>query len=252
MTLIDAVDIRRSRRKYLNNPIDYFLAGKLKALIDEYSQSEGLNIQLVLDNGAAFDGFLKNYGLLSGVQNYIGLIESKDDKHCKEKLGYYGELLVLHATMLGLGTCWVGGTFDSKSCPFVLSENESIACVIAVGKAPAELSFRENLIYKLTHRKTKTIQDMFVSDEHVPDWFISGMKSVEKAPSAVNRQPVMFSYRNKTVTASVKDIEAPGMALDFGIAKLHFELGVGGGKWDWGNGAHYFEKEDDGGNYAHS
>jgi hypothetical protein len=27
--------------------------------------------------------------------------------------------------------------------------------------------------------------------------------------------------------------------LDFGIAKLHFVLGAGGGKWEWGNGGKF-------------
>ena len=40
-----------------------------------------------------------------------------------------------------------------------------------------------------------------------------------------------------SVTASIIDISFSGMALDIGIAKLHFELGAGGGVWDCGNGA---------------
>lgn len=239
MTLQDAVIMRRSRRKYLDTPIDYTVINKLKALIEEYRQKAGLNIQFVLNNGGAFNGLRKSYGMFSGVENYIGLIENKEDEHCSEKLGYFGEFLVLHATILDLGTCWVGGTFDRASCPFKLSDGEGIACVIAVGNVPKEHGIREKLIYNVTHRKTKAAQEMFTTDGPVPGWFMSGMESVQKAPSAVNRQPVMFSFHNGVVSASVKDISASGMALDLGIAKLHFELGVGGGKWDWGNGAKF-------------
>ncbi|MCL1873280.1 MAG: hypothetical protein FWF85_04100, partial [Clostridiales bacterium] len=43
-----------------------------------------------------------------GTKDAIGL----------ERLGYYGELWLLQATALGLATCWVGGTFKRKLCPF--------------------------------------------------------------------------------------------------------------------------------------
>lgn len=237
MTLQDAVNKRCSRRKYINMPIDYFIVNQLKALIDEYSEQAGVDIRLVLNNSDAFNGLRKSYGMFSGVSNYWGLIENPKDEHCKEKLGYYGELLALHATALGLGTCWVGGTFDRTSCPFELSNGERIACVIAVGNVPQEKSIKERLVYSVSHRKTKSTHELFTSDEPVPDWFMSGMQSVQKAPSAVNRQPVMFSFHEGRVTAFVKDIETHRMALDLGIAKLHFELGAGVGKWDWGNGA---------------
>ena len=84
---------------------------------------------------------------------------------------------------------------------------------------------------------------MYVSNGTVPDWFITGMNAVQKAPSAINRQPVMFSYKDGTVTATVDDITKEGFAFDLGIAKLHFEIGAGGGTWDFGNGAE-FNKTD--------
>ncbi len=73
-----------------------------------------------------FDGLKKSYGLFSGVRHYLALVGNKTDMLTVEKLGYYGELLVLHATALGLGTCWVGGTYDDSCCPVTLEENESV------------------------------------------------------------------------------------------------------------------------------
>jgi hypothetical protein len=83
---------------------------------------------------------------------------------------------------------------------------------------------------------------MYTSDAPVPDWFLSGMQAVQKAPSAINRQPVMFSYKDGVVTASVEDIDGEGFAFDLGIAKLHFEIGAGGGAWEFGNGAEFNHK----------
>jgi len=243
MTLQDAIKIRRSRRKYIPEPLKSSSEVSLQELIDEYNNKENLDIRLVVDNGKAFEGLRKSYGMFSGVRNYIGLIECKADPVYLEKLGYYGELLILHATALGLGTCWVGGTFHRASCPFNLSQGESIHCVITVGRVQEKLSKREKFIYKLTHRKSKIAEQMYTSDSPTPDWFLSGMKAVELAPSAVNRQPVMFTYKDGIVTASVKDITGEGLALDLGIAKLHFELGAGGGTWEFGNNKRFTKAE---------
>ena len=232
-----AITTRCSRRKYLPEPMAPPDAAALQALITEYNRKAGLDIRLVLDNGDAFGGFRKSYGMFSGVRNYIGLLGRKSDLHEIEKLGYYGELLVLHATALGLGTCWVGGTFHRSSCHFDLPEGKDIICVITVGKTPQEMSAKEKMIRRLTHRKTKAMGQMYTSPGPVPDWFLSGMEAVVLAPSAVHRQPVMFNYEKGAVTASVKDIADEGFALDLGIAKLHFELGASGGTWEFGNGA---------------
>jgi len=123
-----------SRRKYIPEPLDQADIAVLQKLIDEYNAKENLDIRFVLDNGDAFKGFRKSYGMFSGVTNYIGLIGNKNDILNNEKLGYYGELLVLHATVLGLGTCWVGGTFDRKSCPFDLPDGESIIALSRLAK----------------------------------------------------------------------------------------------------------------------
>ncbi len=235
MTLLEAIDVRCSRRKYLDRPMEPGAARALSERIAAYARSENLRLELVLDNGTAFAGIRRSYGMFTGVRNYIGLIDNKADLNCLEKLGYWGEMLTLHATALGLGTCWVGGTFDKALCPFTLSEGESVAAVITVGHVPEALGLREKLIHTATHRKTKSIEAMSTAD-NPPAWFTSGIRAVQKAPSAVMHQPVHFTLADGVVTASVPDISYLPDVLDFGIAKLHFELGAGGGKWDLGNG----------------
>ena len=84
---------------------------------------------------------------------------------------------------------------------------------------------------------------MIKTDVPAPDWFMDGMRTVQKAPSAVNRQPVMFSYCDGKVTAGIQEPTDIATLLDLGIAKLHFELGAGCGKWDFGNDAEFVLKE---------
>jgi nitroreductase len=239
MNLEQAIDIRRSRRKYLGTPIDPLIVTKLQEFTTGCNKASGLRIEFVENNGKAYNGFTKSYGMLSGVRDYFGLIADKNDLTAVERLGYYGESLILHAVAMGLGTCWVGGSFSRSEMPFSLSDNESLVCTIVIGNTDEKDSFKENLIRKLTHRKTKTAEEMFTANSSVPDWFMRGMYAVQKAPSAINRQPVMFFYNDGKVSAAVKDINNILSAIDFGIAKLHFEIGCGGGTWAWGNNAEF-------------
>ena len=244
MTLQEAINVRTSRRHYLDEALDGVHIEKLEKLITEYNQLGGFRIQLVLNNGEAFAGFTRSYGMLSGVRHYLGFIADSDDPHADEKIGYYGELLVLLATTLGLGTCWIGGTFKKSLTPFKLGEKERLACLITIGNVEEAYSSREKFIHKLTHRKTKQIKEMFTSDTPAPEWFLKGMEAALKAPSARNKQPVKFTYENGRTKAAVKDITKFLIALDLGIAKLHFELGSGGGNWKWGNGKEFVYEGD--------
>jgi len=241
MTLEEAILERRSRRRYLGTPLAGTVVSKLQEQIDTYNKPGSFHMALVTGDGKGFNGFLKSYGMLSGVNDYIGLIADERDETGVEKLGYYGELIMLHAVTLGLGTCWVGGSFRKADMPFVLGETEELVCTITIGNVDAESSFRERLMHKIIHRKTKQITDMYEADGVVPAWFIQGMEAVQRAPSAMNKQPVKFTYRDETVTASVEKLR-DGLygrmtVLDLGIAKLHFELGAGGGTWGFGDGS---------------
>lgn len=235
MELNKAIEMRCSRRTYIDKPIENEKVRILEKLIGDVNKEGNLHLQLVLNDRKAFQGIRKSYGLFTGVQNYIALV-GKNDKFFREKIGYYGERVVLEATRLGLGTCWVGGSFDKKSCNCNVEEGEILIAVIAIGNIPAEHTLKEKIIVKMARGKSKAVNEMYESDEVVPDWFKAGMEAVQKAPSGMNKQPVKFYYKNSTVTASV-EVTKDNREIDLGISKLHFEIGAKGGKWQWGNGA---------------
>lgn len=64
-------------------------------------------------------------------------------------------------------------------------------------------------------------------DTPVPDWFINGMRAVQKATLAINLQSEHFTYKSGVVTAEVKGSDNYKL-IDLGIAKAHFEIGAGG------------------------
>jgi len=246
MTLSAAIEKRISRRKYLETEISPSITSALQEKINEYNKIGGFRIVFVLNNGEAFKGFTRSYGMLTGVKHYFGLIADLDDPNADEKIGYYGELLVLHATALGLGTCWVGGTYSKSKVPFEINNDERLACLITVGNVEETSTGREKLIYTLAHRKTKGINEMYQCGDAVePVWFLNGMSAVSKAPSAMNKQPVLFHLKDCVVTASVKNTSKYLVAFDLGIAKLHFEIGAGGGSWLWGSGGRFIHQKEE-------
>ncbi len=235
MDLIDAIEKRVSRRSFLLTPIDSAHRAQLTNLITTINQENGLSIQWIEDGSSAFAGFRKSYGIFKNVRSFLAMVGKAQDEHVKEKIGYFGEQIVLEATKLGLGTCWVGGSFDRENCPYQKEPDDVLVCVIPIGNCNEERPLKEKTIYRLIHLKKKPIEDMVHTDLPVlPPWFLHGMAAVQKAPSAANRQPVIFYYENGQISAKVNEIDALQLT-DLGIAKCHFEIAVGG-RFAWGNG----------------
>lgn len=233
----EAIQKRCSRRTYKKAGLSEDMICFLTERIAEYNQIANIAMQLVTCDAAAFKGFKHSYGMFKNVENYIMLICDKQDVYGREKLGYYGERLVLEATAKGLGTCWVGGTFHRASCPCKLKGNQELCCVIAIGYVDENLHIKEKVIAKTAHRKSKTLEQMSNIKETSPKWFRKGMEAVQLAPSALYKQPVIFKLQEEKVTATVEY-----EYLDLGIAMLHFELGSEEGSWTWGNPANYKRK----------
>ncbi len=232
----EAIVKRVSRRTYKDVVIDKEKKGKIEKWIKEINEKSGLAIIYVEDGSKAFQSFSKTYGMFKNVRSIILLKGDKDDENLKEKVGYYGEELILNITDINLGTCWVGGTFDEKNVNKI-NDDEKLECVITVGVVENRKSFKEKLIGSLTHIKRKPINKRFESKETPPSWFMKGMKAVELAPSALNSQKAIFTYENGEAKSKIENNYRFDM-IDLGIAKKHFEIEAEG-KFDFGNGGKF-------------
>lgn len=239
MNMTRAIEVRKSRRTYLPTPIEPRKTALLKSRIEEYNVRAGLTICFLENGGFAFSGLRRSYGMFKGVRSLFVMKGLKSDPYLKEKIGYYGELLILEATVLGLGTCWVGGTFDKSGIR--TTEEEELVCVITVGNVPEEETLKERMIYKAVHRKTKSIRELSEIVGDCPGWLKTGLKAVQKAPSTRNTQKVCFLYEPGNLRARVPET-APFDLVDLGIAKLHFELAAGG-RFQAGNGGKFLSAD---------
>lgn len=237
---LSAMKKRCSRRKYKDVPINFEYVKQLENSIALYNRKSGLNMKLVIGNGGElFNGFRKSYGLFVGVQNYIAMIGSKTLPNRMEKVGRFGEKIILEATAMGLSTCWVGTSYDKNVAKELCEGNEELDCVIAVGYSDEKHSLKERMMEYGTHRQNKSKEALIEAEEHVPEWFKQGMDAVYLAPTARNLRPFVFEYKDGQVTASTT-VPTETAMIDLGIAKLHFELGARVGSWDYGNGSHYY------------
>jgi nitroreductase len=189
---------------------------------------------------------LGTYGFIKGATGYIvGAVN--EGSHNLEDFGYLLELIVLYATDLGLGTCWLGGTFTKSNFAKKISarKDELVPGVISVGHIAEKPRRIESLLKRNKNNDRRLPWDelFFENDFRRPlplensDEFISALKMVRLAPSASNRQPWRVvkdencchfylrrtpGYRESPLVrwTTVADLQR----IDIGIAMSHFEL----------------------------
>ena len=226
MTLLEAIDARHSVRRYISRPLEREAVDCLQAKIDESNSKGNLHIQLVLNERKGFSGMLA-YGSFSGVENYIVMAGRRADD-LDERVGYYGEQIVLLAQQLGLGTCWAGLSYRKVKGAYALDSEEKVACMISLGY-PDDAGRKH---------KCKSVEDVSNVGVSTPEWFEQGVRAALKAPTAVNQQKFYIEY------AGVKDgrhcVRARRLfsmvgytSMDLGIVKLHFEIGAGKDNFEW-------------------
>ena len=132
MTLEEAIEARHSVRAYKEQPLAENVVKVLEEKIAVLNREGKLHIQLIQNEPKAFLGTMAKYGKFRNVGNYIVMAGQKADD-LDERVGYYGEQLVLLAQTLGLNTCWVGLSYSKVPGTYVLDEGEKIACYIAIG-----------------------------------------------------------------------------------------------------------------------
>ena len=252
MTIQEAIEARHSVRAYKDQPLADEVARRLEEEIAVVNQKGNLHVQLIRNEPKAFQGTMAKYGKFRNANNYIVMagkkaasqreesktsLDSPEREQARtkfkaedldERVGYYGEQLVLLAQTLGLNTCWVGLSYSKVPGTYVLDEGEKIACYIAIGYGETQ---------GVGH-KIKTVEQVSNISDITPLWFKKGIEAVLLAPTAVNQQKFSFEYigmrNNRHQVRAKKGFSMIGYTkMDLGIAKYHFEIGAGDVDFDW-------------------
>ena len=186
--------------------------------------------------------------MIKGASAFI-VSKASEDAYAVEALGYEFEKLILFLTTLGLGTCWLGGTFNRAEFSKALGESEEtyIPAISPVGFFEKK-SLRENLMRGFVHADSRKpwealffdggFQTPLSQDEAGPYAF--PLEMLRLGPSASNKQPWrvvrdsgryhFFEQKTPGYSSAYKfDMQS----IDMGIAACHFHLaatekGLGG------------------------
>ena len=227
MTLLEAIQARHSVRKYRPEPIDGAVLDALRPQIAAANEAGRLHIQLVTDEPKAFAGPL-SYGSFSGVRNYFVMAGAKTDD-LDERIGYYGERLVLLAQTLGLNSCWAGLSYTKVAGTYTLEKDEKIGCYIALGYGETQG----------VQHKSRPLGEISNASDLTPEWFRRGALAAQLAPTAVNQQKFFIEFLGRRGSGLPLVSIRKGTSLfgytkmDMGIAKLHFEIGAGTENFKW-------------------
>ena len=220
MEMLEIMKQRHSVRQYTDRAIEPEKRAVLDALAASINREAGLHIQVIYDEPKCFDSMMAHYGKFSGVQNYIALVGPKSPS-LDETLGYYGEQLVLRAQELGLNTCWVAMTYSKIKTAFQIDAGEKLCLVISIGYGQTQ---------GVPHQ-SKPRESVMKAVSNPPAWFLQGIDAALLAPTAMNQQKFTFTLQGGSVAAKA----GAGFytKVDLGIAKYHFEIGVGTAQFRW-------------------
>lgn len=233
---------RHSVRSYSMQPLSSASINALRSEVAYINSHEaGLNFQLCLNDSAPFEGFARSYGAFRNVNNYLAAIVDPTFDNAFERAGYFAEQFVIKCTELGLGTCFVGGTFSREHVTSRLEVYEKIPFVVALGNPEEE---KTTLIGKMTrslvHIKKKGIRDFYDGDDFEYQnaiakfpWLTTALEAVQSAPSALNKQPVRLKMIIKNAMPMIKAFTKGNQPVDLGIAKFNVAAVVKG-SWEWG------------------
>lgn len=192
---------------------------------------------------------LKGLGTYGFIKNPVGFIlgACSDSPGSLEDFGYLMECILLRATDLEIGTCWLGGTFTKNR--FVqlmnLHDGENIPSVASIGYPADEQAWLDRMsrLYAGADRRLSW-GDLFYSKQfgkqlklNEAGEYQESVECVRLAPSASNNQPwrivninqFWHFYLKRTPNYPVPIFNSLiGIAdlqrVDLGIAMSHFEL----------------------------
>lgn len=245
MVIIDAIRTRRSCRTYGETPIE---PDKVETLTDFLKSNRkgpfGAALRFRLfDVGGMTKGEIRacgTYGVIQGARIFIvGAVTNKAG--AMEDFGYGMERNILQAQSLGLGTCWLGGTFKRTgfSNRIGLKDDELLPAVTPVGYAADSQSLVDRLFrFGAGSDRRKPWGELFFDSRSRPltkeaaGLYETPLECVRLGPSASNRQPWRIVkdenrfhfYLEGTAGNTGRFGGVKLHNVDMGIAMCHFEL----------------------------
>jgi nitroreductase len=265
-SMIETIYRRVSVRSYTEEPIGQESRQTILDLLQTPDKGPfEHNVRFALTDSPEIKGDavkgLGTYGFISGAKSYIvSAIKDYRGETGGEKafvdVGYCFEKIILAATNLGLGTCWMGGTFKRGNFARSInaSEDEIVPAVSPIGYPRASRTLREIAVRRFANSDSrKPWKDLFfVENLNTPlpgklasDYAVP-LECVRLGPSASNMQPWRIVYqkqpgafhfylkRSRGYNKLYRTVDF--QLIDMGISMCHFELAAAekglAGRWE--------------------
>lgn len=227
MNIIEAMILRRSVRNFNGESLSPALRAELAQTASETTSPFGGSVTIRMKDFDLKNGYKPStYGMIRGAETYF-LMGIGSDEASALSAGFRFEQVMLKACMLGLGTCWIGGTFKGSSFDSgqTWPDGESLKIVCPVGTEAK--SVRDKLLraaFGSTRRKpfdTLFFSGDFSTPVSADNRFRHALKMLRLAPSSTNSQPWRAVTDGHRVHFYCAD-KGPFAVLDTGIALCHF------------------------------
>ncbi len=250
-SITEIIGERYANRTYRKEPI----SGEQRDLLEEYLARNAsgpfggtarFKLIAATEEDSASLKDLGTYGIIKNPAGFIVGAIGASDRYL-EDYGYLLEGIVLHATGLGLGTCWLGGTFRKSGFgrAIFLKEGESLPAVIATGYSADRPGLLDSIMrFGAGSKHRKPWEELFFSGdfgsaltEESAGAYRVPLEMLRRAPSASNKQPWrvvrerdrnlfhFFLERTKNYYRNWKTVGMEDLQrVDMGIAMYHFEV----------------------------
>ena len=175
---------------------------------------------------------LGTYGYIHGVRSFIvGAIINAP--MALEDYGYALERVILRATELGLGTCWLGGTFNRSGFreTIDLGDHDLMPAITPVGYVEKRRLIERIMRWTIKAKVRKPWEELFFDSNmsslsmDYAGVYREAFENVRLGPSASNGQPWRLVQDRDKIHFYAKTTEYSRMQrLDLGIAFCHFDL----------------------------
>ncbi|KAF0091952.1 MAG: hypothetical protein FD141_136 [Fusobacteria bacterium] len=240
--LVKTITERKSTRTFENRPISeetkIMILEKIRTLTNPFDVK--IRYNLIDNTEKDTTQKLGTYGVIRNPSNFI-TATLVDDKFALEALGYEMEDLILYLTNIGIGSCWLGGTFNRGQFAkeVGLKEDEIIPIILPIGYIADKKSITEKVMRKMSKGDSrKDWLELFFKSDFNTQLLISeagvyseALEMVRLGPSASNKQPWRiikdgnkFHFYEYSTPGYSKMFSYDIQRIDMGIAAAHFSL----------------------------
>lgn len=231
------IEKRSSIRTYQGIPLDAGQKGAILSLLDDVHAPFAGDVRFgFVDAEGRADMKLGTYGVIKEAKSFL-VSAVKESPYDMETLGYFMEAMILKATGMGLGTCWLAGTFNRKDfgSAIGLTEDEHIPAVTPIGQATADRRMVDKVMRSLVGAtKRKPWHELFFDGsfesplkEGEAGDYAKVLEMVRIGPSASNKQPWRVLSKDGKFhfyLSPAKNYPRQAQRMDMGIALCHFEM----------------------------